>query len=369
MNKISPIQLFWFYVQAQVGVGLLTLPNDVNLDGHADGWIAILLAGVFIQVVIMLYWYIHICYPSLSYFKILENVFGKFLGKIVTCSYIIYFYLTAAMVMISYISILQKWTNPLTPKIVLSSIFTIICLYALMSSLRVIASFMTAITPLIFIAILGASYGYTGSETLHMLPILQSDWHLLGKGIFLTTLALDGFIVLLVLYPSVNASFKTKLLASTYANFFVIFLYTFLAISAYSYHGPGLLHLLEQPFLYLIRTISIIVIERVDLVFLALWTIVVLATIIIYLFMARVAIQNVHYKLDNKFVLIILGLGLSLGTPIPTNNFAKGDITDFVEKTGIIFLFIIPLLTAALIIFKKLLKKEHYKTFDKSLSD
>ncbi|MEH7724481.1 GerAB/ArcD/ProY family transporter, partial [Bacillus altitudinis] len=50
-NKISPSQAVFFIIQSQIGVGILALPHLLMKDMGHDGWMAIILACFFIQII------------------------------------------------------------------------------------------------------------------------------------------------------------------------------------------------------------------------------------------------------------------------------------------------------------------------------
>ncbi|MCM2677421.1 GerAB/ArcD/ProY family transporter [Alkalicoccobacillus plakortidis] len=50
VKDISLPQFFWFFVQAQVGAGLFTLPYVVFQEANTDGWISVLLAWTIFTV-------------------------------------------------------------------------------------------------------------------------------------------------------------------------------------------------------------------------------------------------------------------------------------------------------------------------------
>lgn len=339
---ISPIQLFWFYVQTQIGVGLLTIPNDVNLGDKSDGWISIILAGLLGNAIILMYWFIHRCNPNISYFEVLSSVFGAVLGRIISCLYAIYFILAAGSILLSFSNLLMRWSLGDTPRIIIIILLLVVSIYGACSSIATIANIMVLLSPMFLISAFCTLNGYLNGNPLKLLPILKTDYSSLFEGMYLTILALDGFIILLILFPYVNAPQKTKLLTAIYGNTFVIALYTLITIATYTYFGSGLLDLLKEPFLFMIRTVSIDVIESIDLLFVSFWSNIIIASIIVYLFMTYEGISNVFKNVSRLGLFILVGLIITVLTEIPYNMFLISQISDYIEKLGIVFLFIIP---------------------------
>ncbi len=78
---LGKTQLYWFFVHAQIGVGLFSLPNHIYQFAKTDGWISLLLASIVVQVVLYCLYLLHKRYPHDSIFKTCERVCGKWIGK------------------------------------------------------------------------------------------------------------------------------------------------------------------------------------------------------------------------------------------------------------------------------------------------
>ncbi len=55
-SKISLVQFTFFVIQCQIGVGILSLPNRLHPIAKGGGWISALIAGLAIQLIILLMW-------------------------------------------------------------------------------------------------------------------------------------------------------------------------------------------------------------------------------------------------------------------------------------------------------------------------
>ncbi|MBM7634191.1 hypothetical protein JOD17_003293 [Geomicrobium sediminis] len=49
---LGKTQLFWFFVHAQIGVGLFSLSNSIYTYAKTDGWLSLLIAALFVQAVL-----------------------------------------------------------------------------------------------------------------------------------------------------------------------------------------------------------------------------------------------------------------------------------------------------------------------------
>lgn len=96
--------------------------------GH-DGWMAIILAGVFIQIINTIFIYIIQKYPDISFFQALIKVYGKWIGHILIGLYTVYFASICIVVLSIFTRILGIWVLPLTPNWVINLLLTISIIY------------------------------------------------------------------------------------------------------------------------------------------------------------------------------------------------------------------------------------------------
>ncbi|PES09207.1 hypothetical protein CN488_29630 [Bacillus anthracis] len=111
-----------------------------------------------------------------------------------------------------------------------------------------------------------------------VVPILKGMWA--GLPSFL------GFEMLLLIFPYVQATNRTKLKVTTYANICTTCFYTFLTLACTLFFSPKEILLIPQPVLYLIKSFELSIIERPDIVFTSSWIMIVSSTIMAFLYAA-----------------------------------------------------------------------------------
>ena len=104
---ISNFQLFFFLVQSQLGIGLLSLPNLVETNAQSDGLISIMLAGLGIQLILFIYWSLSKRFPGYIYTQITKEVFGKFFGRLTNFVIYVYFILTAGLAVLLFVILIN----------------------------------------------------------------------------------------------------------------------------------------------------------------------------------------------------------------------------------------------------------------------
>lgn len=85
--ELGRTQLFWFFMHAQIGVGLFSLPYSIYKHAQTDGWISLLIAGVVVQLVFFFLYALHKRFPRDSLFTICEKASGKSLARCLLCTH------------------------------------------------------------------------------------------------------------------------------------------------------------------------------------------------------------------------------------------------------------------------------------------
>lgn len=106
-SKITLGQLTVFIIQCQIGVGILSLPNRLHSISKGGGWISTLIAGLVIQIIILLMWLLMKRFPGATLYEIVSKMFGNVFGKILGVSYIFYFMLIGMTITLNACSVIK----------------------------------------------------------------------------------------------------------------------------------------------------------------------------------------------------------------------------------------------------------------------
>ncbi|MFB3167840.1 endospore germination permease [Neobacillus sp. 179-C4.2 HS] len=356
-NKITNKQLVFMIIQAQVGVGILSLPHDVALIAKQDAWISTIIAGVFSQAIIFVIWGLCRRFPDLSLYQILPKLLGRVFGKILILSYSLYFMVTGSLVLARYSDIIDKWILPHTPNWITMLLMLLTCIYIVSEGLTSIARFYVLVTPILIVLVVLISYAMKDANLLYLFPIGEHSIPTILKGSKEAAFSMLGFELFLFIHPYVQSSGKEKLVAITTANMFVTIFYTFMVIASLIFFEPNVdIALTPEPLLYMIKAYSFQVLERTDLFFLSLWLVIVATSISNWLLLSSMGLASLlrkkHYA---RFLPIVAGIYLVLAL-IPDQGKDFERFNQVLGPSHYIFIVIIPVLLLILSIF--LTKKE-----------
>lgn len=343
-SRITQGQLLFYILQAQVGVGILSLAHDVQAVAKSGAWISVFIAGLIVQLAILIMWALCRRFPHLTMYEYLPKIFGRWIGGFFNFGYIFYFISMATLVLVLFENIIKKWIFPLTPRWVILSLIVITSVYLVMESLRTIARFYVLISVLIVVLVLIALNAFTVANYLYLFPINEAGW---GK-IFLASnkaiVSLLGFELLLVVYPFVEGKAYGKLKAASTANALTTLLYVFLVFTALIVFSPIEMAMIPEPIPYMLKSLSYRLVERLDLIFLSVWMVKASTTYMNYLFLASNGFGHYFHRGHHRTAVYYTAIISFILALIPQNPDDTELLSQIVSWASYAFVFGLPVL-------------------------
>ncbi len=203
------------------------------VEAKNDFWLSIILAIAITVPFMLIFARLHILFPQKDLFDINENIFGRFLGKLLNFALIAY-------VAFNFMSVLNVFTQfivtvsfPQTSRAVLTYIFILLCIWMVREGLEVMGRWAALFTPIIFAMIFLTVFALIPEmQVAHILPILHNgaepviigslatvlfplsetvvfpmllslDQHHTPYRIYLLGLLVGGFVMLVLLFSQV----------------------------------------------------------------------------------------------------------------------------------------------------------------------
>lgn len=310
-SLITKTQLFCLVTQTQIGIGIMSLPHDVYKYANGDAWVSVLAAGIVAQAMILLYWFLFTKLPSCTLFHMTVGLWGKLPGFIVNLFYVCYFLYVTATIVNAFSDITAKWLLPLTPEWVIFFIALAAGMYLTVGSIVVLARLyavaMFNLALLVFFLLLGLN----DTDIRYILPVGETGGSGVLLGMYEALFSFNGYEILLFILPFVSQTLKKReiLYTASAANALTTVVYVFVVVMCTTYFSPREISLIDEPVLYLLSSYSIVLMERVDLVFLAVWMVTVTSSYGTYLFLAgsglsRLFRNSKHGKAPYLFLLV-----------------------------------------------------------------
>lgn len=356
-KMISKTQFIFIIIQAQIGVGLLSLPYVVHKHAKSDGWISCIVAGIEIFIFLLIMWALGKRFPNDTIYDYTKKILGKYLGVCISILYVIFFFIVSIFVVVITISVLKKWILTLTPAYVLVIFIVGTGVYLGRENLKVIGRFFTFVSVLILVLIFFQILSFPNLKFKYLFPIGHSGIKNILLGSHDALVAMLGFEVVLVIFPFVKATQKELLKSASISISFVSILYAFFLIVSYMSFSPVEIEIVPEPILYLLKALSYQVIERLDLIFLSIWVVPIITSFVTYLYLTSFGISKLLNLKNHKKATFFIGLGIAIiSCFLPEEGLFLAQFGKYISYISYLFIGVIPFLLLIISIIRK--KKE-----------
>ena len=273
-NKITENQYSAIIHSAMIAIGILSLAQGTTLKAYQQGWIAVIIGGVYPLFIIFVSYYTDKKMNHIEFWDVSKKLYGKFLSHIIMLFFTANFIFLQAAILSGFANALNATIVPFIPPITIIIITMLITIYASIDGLtipgRICEIFFYIIWILISIFIVFIPKG----TILNIKPIFSSF-----KGIAAAVppsfFAYTGVELSFIIIPFITNR-KNTLKAGISATLSVIFIYAFTVFTIIYYLGWELSSKIVRPAVYVLSTIKIPVFEDFTVFFFVLWSGVIL---------------------------------------------------------------------------------------------
>lgn len=353
-NEVTGWQLFFLIIQTQIGVGVLSLPKDISAEAGHDAWISLIFGGIIVQVLLLLFLWLLLRAGEVSYFDMMIKSFGKLAGNFLVFCYLIYILYILTVSNLSFTKVLSDWIYMDTPKELLVILFLIPAAYCAGSKIIHIARFSMIVSCLLPVMIILLIPVYSSPEYIHLFPIGSEGMPAILRGLEASMLAYIGFEAFLYFSKYVKSNREKELKKAVWATSFVLFFYLFLIISTQLYFHLEEILVVPYAVLYILKSLSFVIIERIDLIFITLWIVVALTSFINYLFVAAEETRLLFNLKSHQRVIMVIVTSVFVISLFINEKQSIIKLQSLVPYAAVIFTVILPLVTlCTYLLFRK----------------
>ncbi|MBW3111022.1 spore germination protein [Bacillus sp. MCCB 382] len=355
-RKISPFLVFFLIHSIQVGAGVLGFQRVISMNAGYDGWISVILAGIFTHI-IMVMMYLILDKVDGDLVSAHTLAFGKWIGNVFNFIFVIYFSLLVITILRTYIEVLQVWMYPRLSTFFFSLFFLLLVYYIVNGGVRTITgtAFFGIILPSYLILTFAFTFQY--SDFRNVLPVFDhsvKDLLISTKNMSLTYL---GYESILILYPFVKDAKKSQKYAH-WGLFTTTTLYTLLAIISFAFFSQKQLEKTVWATLSMWKIVEMPFVERFEYIGIANWCLIILPNVCIAIWCSSRILKRMTPLRHRTSLLIICILCLSTLTFF-TDRKQVNFLNDISGQIGFyINYFYVPALLLLVIIMKKVRHKQ-----------
>ncbi|ARK30259.1 GerAB/ArcD/ProY family transporter [Halalkalibacter krulwichiae] len=344
----------------QVGVGVLGFQRIIVKTTGYDAWISVIIAGIIVHFIIACM-YVMLKKADGDIVTIQRQIFGKWIGNLLSIIICFYFIALATAVLRTYIEVIQVWIFPDLQTWTVALVAAVFFYYVVAGGFRTVVglTFIGVIIPFLLMPILLMPLEF--AHFINMLPILKHSIVELLLGAKDTTLTFLGFELLLLYYPFL----KKRELSQKWAQFgaFVTNLsYTTIMIVSLAFYSEQQLDKTIWATLTLFKVIQLPFLERFEYIGISMWMFLIAPNIALALWGASRCAKRAFSINQRKALVIALAMMTVITMLLPTRQ-EVDMMSNIVSQFGFYFVFVyIPLLVILQAIVLKVRRKKSEET-------
>ena len=305
-KKVSPYLSFYITTGIQIGVVVLSFQRVIVKTAGHDAWISVLVAGFAVHIILWMTYQI-VIKGNNDIIVIHRDLFGKWLGGLLSLMLSIYLMLSFLVVMRSYIEVIQVWMFPQLQTWYMGLLLSILTYLYVIGGFRVITglcvvSFFITIPLLLLVA-----FPLENAQFSHLLPVMEhSPGEILG-GARQMSIIFSGFEIILFCYPFLKNGARSHIWAQA-GNAFTTLVYLIFALVAIVYFTEGQLEKTIWPTLTLWKVVDFPFLERFEYAGIAIWLFVALPNLCLCLWAATRILKQLFSIQQKKSIIPLLFL-------------------------------------------------------------
>ncbi|MGZ4105856.1 MAG: GerAB/ArcD/ProY family transporter [Tumebacillaceae bacterium] len=352
--------------KTQVGVGVLGFQRIVIKESDHDAWISVLIAGLLVHLSTWVMIKTLRLYESTDLFGIHYDVFGKWLGGLLSFVWILFFASGTFMIIQTYIEAVQTWIFPDFPNWMLSCCLVLLVLYGVLGGVRVIVGACMISFLLTIWMVLLVYYPLHFAVWTKLLPVMEAPIGDLLRGAHKMGLTVLGFEMVYVLYPFVND--KSKVQKYSHLGVLItnlLYIASIVTVTVYFSREQVLRNIWAQ--LSILKIIQFPFLERFEYVIISLWVLVILPNMLLYTWAATRGVKRVFGANQRKSLFVICAL-IFLANFLIHNRAQVNQISDFLSNVGVYLTFLYPFVLYAAALIRKKRRAKGAKQVEKAAS-
>ncbi|PMC35077.1 spore gernimation protein GerB [Bacillus sp. UMB0899] len=334
--QVSHFLVFYLIHSLQFGVGVLGFQRIVAEKTGRDAWISVILAGILVHISVWMLYRI-LRNSGGNVITVHRNLFGKWIGGLLSVAIAIYFFILAVTVLRTYIEIVQVWMFTDLNVWVFSLVFLILVYYIISGGFRVVTgiSFFGVILPAY--VLLTFLFPLEFSDLSNLAPPLNHSVKDFAQSTKSMSLTIVGFEALLVYYPFIKNPERSKKWAHLAVAFSTI-IYTLIMLVSLAYFSEEQLQKNVWATLTIWKIIEMPFVERFEYIGIANWCLIILPNICLTFWCASRCLKDT-FKVNQRIVLLIVLLGSFIILCISQTREHINILNDLVGQLGFYIMF------------------------------
>jgi spore germination protein len=356
-KEISTLEASSIVISTVIGVGVLPLPLFAVQAGNTAAPLITIMAIGISMIGIIVVSILGIRYPEQTIITYSQNILGKWFGRIFSFLIIIFFAILTSLTSREFGEVVITAVLKETPLEVTVLVMLILAAISTRHDMITFAYIQLFYLPVILgPAILIVILSLKNADILYLLPVWGNapDMIMMMSGIFTIAALFQGAFVMTIVIPSMSEP-KKAMKAGIWGILISGGSYLLIVIATLAVFGPGEISQLLWPTLELARTTSIPgnILQRLDVVFLAIWVVSVFTTLLSSYKLTIHSISQLFGLRDHKMFSYFLLPFVFIIAMIPQNILHMYGVIRLVGRVGLFLTIGYPIFLLIVDTFKR----------------
>ncbi|MBV7272555.1 endospore germination permease [Clostridium sp. PL3] len=348
-SLISPSQLTLILVGTMLGIGILTITNDVVKDSKQDGWISCILGAAYPTYMVFMAAYMCKKFPKDNILKLSQKCLGKILGNFLNIIFISYFILLGTEVASGISNVLRVYMVSFLKNYQLLIIVFLAPAFIAYKGIKTLGKVNELIFYLSLIIFFIPIAVLKQGSFLNVMPVFGSGLIKILKSSKETSFAYSGIEILFLIYPYLRNSKDLKK-SGLKSVLIIMIIYTWVTFAVIYYLGSDIVPKFFWSTVVMSEAIVIPVINNFRYIFMLLWSFIMLKTISNYYYASTYALSQVTNIAERKTFVYLIYPILFYASSKYGNPTTRGDFLNKITPIYIIF-HLVFVSTISLILF------------------
>lgn len=349
---LSTGQLGSIIISAIIGAGILSLSRVVSEVSGRDGWISVIIGGLF--AILNTYIVIKLAkrYPNETIIEYSNKIVGKYLSKVIGILFLLFYIGSSSIILRMLAEILITWFLRYTPRTIISLLIVLLCVYGSRKGIKVLGRVSYILVFLLFpLIILLIVPFFVESSIMNIRPVGREGINII-KGVLPSIFSYSGFELILLYFPFLTNK-KKIVKAGIYPVIGITILYSTIVFLQFITFPQVTIKKMWMPSIQYIASLKVPFFERIDLLFINTWLIAIFTTIFTQYYSIGVVIKDLFNLKSRKNVPIIVAPIVFFISIIPNNIVETNKYGEIISYASILLAIILPTLLLIISNFKK----------------
>ena len=343
-KEITTLQTSSIIISTIIGVGVLPLPLFAVRAGDT-GAPLVTLAGIALAAIgLFIITLLGMRHPDKTIITYSQLIIGKWLGRFCSLFIIFFFLVLTGLASREFGAVVVSAVLRETPLEVTVIVMLLLACLSCRNNINVFSYIHNFYVPIILApAIIVVVLSLKNANILYLRPLIGTNYYNMFTGMLTISALFQGSFIITMIIPSMKTPNKA-LKASFWGIFISGGLYLSLVIATVAVFGPEEIKQIFWPTLELARTTTVPgnILQRLDVIFLAVWVTAVFTTLFSSYYFTIHAIKEFCHLQDHKMLTYFILPFVFILAMIPQDILQMYEVIQYVGRAGLLITILYP---------------------------